>query len=86
MWVCAAGVMLGCAASKWCFGCVCLRVYVGGALCMCARCAVKGPEPRLEVLVSAVCAAVSAAGVAAARWKALGNAVARVPVRARACE
>ena len=44
------------------------------------------PEPRLEVLVSVVCAAVSAAGVAAARWKAGGKAVLGVPVGPRGGE
>ena len=55
-----------------------------GASCVRVSYAVRGPEPVLEESGGIVCAVVGAAGAAAVRWRAGGEAVTRVPVGPRA--
>ena len=86
MWVCAAGVKLGCAVSESLSGCAGSRICDCGAPCVRAGVAVGRPVQGPVEFVWSVCAAVSAAGAAAVRRKAGGEAVTRVPVRPRGSE
>ena len=80
----AAGVMLGSVVSKSLSGCVGLGICVCGAPCVRASGAGIVSRQVAGLLVWIVCAAVSAAGVAAVCWKAGCEAVLGVPVCPRA--